>query len=590
MNNKSHDAKSYGYNLPVLPPGYEYVKEISAGNYGTVWLVSNTNVNRYEAIKILHRFGSVEFQRFCQEIETIATLNHPNIVTIFYAKPDEMYFIMEYLEVSLHTLLQKKNFSTLEGIKFLMQVAKGLDFAHDKGLVHRDLKPGNILFSPEMVPKIADFGLVKNIDFTDPDKQQITGGLPVGTPRYMAPEQWEGPRIDHRCDIWAIGVMTYEILTRQAPFNHLSGIQLANAVMNTAIPSPHKVASLSLWEQLIEPICMKALERDPSKRYQSAYELGKALEKALTIDDETQEHRSPNPFTVTATRPQMSPKKTKISRIYGIATALILLILFGGTFFIYEKAHKAGYMVGREKEEKTFKQEKQTLQKQIEQFQKQIEQQKSQLKQLKKEQKLLLQKTEKIEKEKGLLAKKITNLEKKLREQHSSEEVIVDKTKIYRERINKYQIQLQEQSKVLSDWEQKLEDYQIQGKNWEKEKLFYKQSLQSKERKKEALSQETERLLPFENSFYKITLVGSQESISKIEDLLKNKGFYMRRSVPIKKEKNICYFFTRKNPIPTTLQKKVDYLIDVLSPHIGEIQTRRIESNNEQEIKIELGN
>ncbi len=267
--------------LPPLPPGYEYIEKIAHGGYGEVWLAHNSYVQRKEAVKILKQAREIDHQRFCREIRITAGLSHPNIMTIYYANPEQMYFIMEYLDGgTFGAFLKSPRYSLEEGLEYFQQILEGLEFAHKEGLVHRDLKPENILFSSNQTPKVTDFGLAKQTA----DEECLTGSYVVmGTPIYMAPEQWQGARnVDHRCDIWAMGVILYRMLAGQVPFPQIKGIALGNAIIGAKIPTPSEVrADLSFLGKKVEKICLKALEKDSSRRYQSMGEMNADLGKIL---------------------------------------------------------------------------------------------------------------------------------------------------------------------------------------------------------------------------------------------------------------------------------------------------------------------
>ncbi len=262
--------------LPTLPSGYLYVKKISHGAQGVVWQVYNSNVGRHEAVKVLLGMTSKERQRFNREMKTVAALSHPYIVTIYYASPQECYFIMEYLSGgSLTDFINRKEVSLLSCAKVLKQIARGLHFAHEKGLVHRDLKPENILFSAEMMPKITDFGIVKKVE----EGMTLATSL-LGTPEYMAPEQWKSSKeVDHRCDIWALGIILYRMLAGRYPFPHLSGTALMYPTIVEDITPPHTVnPNLTEDERILEKICLRALEKNLEDRYTTASEMAQELE------------------------------------------------------------------------------------------------------------------------------------------------------------------------------------------------------------------------------------------------------------------------------------------------------------------------
>ncbi len=322
-------------NLPQLPKGYRYVQDIGKGSQGEVWRVLNQKLDRYEAVKILYNYPHVE-KRFHSEIKSIARLNHPHIVTIHFAHEEKLCFSMEYLgRGTFSQVLHKNDFSGLERgfedpkefflfcLHVVKDVALGLHYAHEKGIIHRDLKPQNILFSSERRPKITDFGLVKGID-----RSSITF-TPIGTPAYMAPEQWETPKeVDHRCDIWSLGIMLYEIAAHQHPFPGLPS-HLKEAIIDEPIINYQGgQTEMPEWEKALVPIYMKALEKKRNNRYQSAQEIAHELENII-------ERFSPNAPREEIFYPKDSlviaiPKQAarKVSMVL-----IILFLLFISTWF-----------------------------------------------------------------------------------------------------------------------------------------------------------------------------------------------------------------------------------------------------------------
>lgn len=302
-------------NLPKLPPGYEYIKCIGSGGQGTVWLVVNKNMGesgRHEAVKILQPMSDKDQQRFRMEISTLASLSHPNILTIYFADPLQNYFIMEYLpKGSLANILSNPKISLLQKIKIFEQIAIGLAFAHSRGLVHRDLKPCNILFSQNMIPKITDFGLAKYSH----QKEGITAQkISLGTPEYMAPEQWaDSKEADHRSDIWSLGVILYEILAMRRPFIEKSLAALMHECIMKPVIAPHLVApKLEELGMVIEPICLKCLEKDINKRYQHTQELLKDLQEALASPKKNISTTKTTIVTLPSKKIPKAPEESKI--------------------------------------------------------------------------------------------------------------------------------------------------------------------------------------------------------------------------------------------------------------------------------------
>ncbi|WP_372368045.1 protein kinase [Candidatus Uabimicrobium sp. HlEnr_7] len=601
-------------NLPELPAGYEYVRELSSGNYGIVWLVHNNNVKRDEAIKILFRKGETDYHRFCREIETMATLNHPNIVTVYYAKPDELYFIMEYLETSFSSWLKQKECSSYEGIKHLYQVAKGLHFAHEKELIHRDLKPGNVLFTKDMVPKITDFGLVKNTGFSSAGEDDLTGSLSVGTPRYMSPEQWEDSKvIDCRSDIWSLGVMLYEVIAKENPFADLSGFQLADAIIRKPILLPSQVnVNPNLWDKIAEPICMKALNRDLNKRYQTAYEMAKDLEKIFNIDEETmevatEERSRPISFSATAIRLKNYSYSNK-TQLVKLAWAVVVCLGMFVIFVFTQKQHeneltnlKAKYqdkendIIKLQKKldsaskvlDDSKKQHKVQLEEQevkIKSYQKKIEDlQAQQIKLLKKYQQDMSNNKNEKQLEEEYHAK-LRELQTKLQDQKQSKELLIlEWEKQRKELTKKYEINLRE----LIIERQKNRNLQQANKerpdqsNWQQKYSVVKNS-------NEELQNEIERLIAFENALYKITLITKSAKSKNIVNYLQRKGFFMRRPVGVTKTQNVCIYFSKKNPPSPELENKINYIVTIMKKFGIKMQKRMVRGGKEREKEIKL--
>ena len=606
-------STGYHKNLPQLPPGYEYVRELSSGNYGIVWLVHNNNVKRDEAIKILFRKGETDYHRFCREIETIATLNHPNIVTVYYAKPDELYFIMEYLETSFSSWLKQKDFSSFEGIKYLYQVAKGLHFAHEKELIHRDLKPGNILFTKDMIPKITDFGLVKNTGLAGVGQDDLTGSLSVGTPRYMSPEQWEDSKvIDCRSDVWSLGVMLYEVIAKENPFADLSGFQLADAIIRKPILPPSQINKrVNLWDKIAEPICMRALNRDLGKRYQTAYEMAKDLEKIFNIDEETmevatEERSKPISFSATAIRLKeySDSHRPQLIKLGWVALVIVSIAVL---FIVLQKQHsselqklQAKYTV-QEKLAKKRQQElirleieyKTKLKEQttkVNLYEEQINDlQKQQIALLKKQQQFMANdKNTDVEKITEKYEEELRELRDKLQDEEQKKKLLTTQWQKQKEELTqKYEANLQElviekqKNQSLQQEISAQEVKQPQVSLWEEK---YKES----QIQNQQLQNEIERLVKFENSLYKITLITRSKDTKRIVNYLLEKGFFLRRPVGVTKTQNVCIYFSKKNPPEPELENKIDYIVDIMNKLGIKMQKRMVRGGKEREKEIKL--
>ncbi len=209
-----------------LPPSigkYKVLAELGRGAMGTVYKARDPVLGRLVAVKTMSEALLVDEEmrgRFLREARSAAGLQHPNIVTIYEFDPEAdggPFIAMELLDGRpLSELMDEKRLTRLEDkIKLVEQVCRGLDFAHKRGVIHRDIKPGNIQILPDATAKILDFGIARRDDATLKTKT----GLVMGTPNYMSPEQIQGVTVvDHRVDMWAVGVILYELLTGELPF------------------------------------------------------------------------------------------------------------------------------------------------------------------------------------------------------------------------------------------------------------------------------------------------------------------------------------------------------------------------------------
>jgi serine/threonine-protein kinase len=245
---------------------YEILTPIGEGGMGEVWKARDTRLNRMVAIK---RLKAAHGSRFEQEARAIAALNHPHICQIYDVGPD--YLVMEYVEGKpLHGPMPVE-----AAVKLALQIAGALEEAHAKGILHRDLKPGNILLTHKGSAKLLDFGLAKLITDADPDATKTLGGAVMGTPAYMAPEQAEGKTLDARSDIFSLGAVLYEMLSGERAFGGSSMAQVLSAVLRDEPPLLDAPAG-------IQRIVAKCLAKQPSARFASAEELRVALEQMST--------------------------------------------------------------------------------------------------------------------------------------------------------------------------------------------------------------------------------------------------------------------------------------------------------------------
>lgn len=347
---------------------YRILRQIGQGGMATVYLVYDERLHREVALKIIRReaFGEEELQRLQQRFErearSLAKLNHPNIVKVFeYGEHNgSPYLVMEY--VSGKTLKEKSKPLTIkQSIKIVKKIAFALEHAHQNGILHRDVKPSNILLSETGEPKLADFGIAKLIIESEGEYTLTRTGTGVGTPEYMAPEQGLGQEVKAQADIYSLGVVFYELITGHKPFTADTPMAVIIKQVNDSVPSPRLINPNLNIE--IEQVLYKALAKNPADRFTSMGEFCHILEQiemedipknllstqkttnirqidqathdSLKIDEPTssdeqvQSHATPNPRIV---KQNILTPKTSHNKV--LFPVLGLLILGSGIFFI----------------------------------------------------------------------------------------------------------------------------------------------------------------------------------------------------------------------------------------------------------------
>jgi len=249
---------------------YRIADKIGAGGMGEVYLAEDTKLKRHVALKFLpaHSASNADMRsRFTREARAVAALSHPNIVTIYEVGEwgDRPFFAMEHVVgESLRTVIKQGKLSTDEAVRLTMQICEGLHEAHEAGVVHRDIKPGNIIIDTKGRARILDFGLAM---VSGEDKLTKTGST-LGTAGYMSPEQVSGKQVDHRSDLFSVGVILYEMLTGRRPFEGDNDAAIVNAITNST-PEPVARFKSGVTGEL-QQIVDKALSKDPHLRYQHA--------------------------------------------------------------------------------------------------------------------------------------------------------------------------------------------------------------------------------------------------------------------------------------------------------------------------------
>jgi serine/threonine protein kinase/Tfp pilus assembly protein PilF len=273
----------------VIADKYQIAQKIGEGGMGIVYKAKDTKLDRSVALKFLSSDLTRDREarkRFIQEALAAAALDHPNICTIYeFDEAEGKTFIsMAYIEgQSLKTKIDSGPIELDEAVRIAMQVAEGLQEAHKKGVVHRDIKSDNIMIDERGQPKIMDFGLARIAGGALITKE----GMTMGTIAYMSPEQARGEEVDQRSDIWSLGVVFYELLTGQLPFKGEHDQTVVFSILND---DPKPISSLRPDTPMhVKQVVYKALEKDHAQRYQSAHEFIQDLKKSRSKTTSTAE-------------------------------------------------------------------------------------------------------------------------------------------------------------------------------------------------------------------------------------------------------------------------------------------------------------
>jgi serine/threonine-protein kinase len=276
----TRETASEGF-LPRRFGDYELLDEIGRGGMGVVYKAVHRTLKRTVALKMILRgelASREELDRFRTEAEAVARLDHPNIVPIYEVGEhnNQPYFGMKFIDGCC--LAQQPSTDPRSAAELMVKVARAVHHAHQRGVLHRDLKPGNILLDKTGEPYVSDFGLARPADGS---RQLTQSGAVVGTPSYMAPEQAEGNKgtVTPATDVYGLGAVLYERLTGQPPFKGETPQDTVQEVLNRE-PVPPRELNRNIDRDL-EAVCLKCLDKNPEKRYASADELADDLERWL---------------------------------------------------------------------------------------------------------------------------------------------------------------------------------------------------------------------------------------------------------------------------------------------------------------------
>jgi serine/threonine protein kinase len=261
---------------------YTLLEQIGYGGMAVVYRARQDTLDRTVAIKVLseNMAASSEFmERFRREARTSANLRHPNVITVHDFGEDDRgvpYLVMEYIEGPTLADLMDAGLDDDRIPDLLDQIAAGLDYAHARGVIHRDIKPGNVLLTEEGRAVLADFGLAWLLQGA---QLTLTGGV-IGTPEYMSPEQAAGHPFDHRADVYALGIVLYEMLVGERPF--VAETPIGVLLQHLQDMPPSILLARPDLPAAVGDVLAKALVKDPADRYSSAGELARAFREAFS--------------------------------------------------------------------------------------------------------------------------------------------------------------------------------------------------------------------------------------------------------------------------------------------------------------------
>ncbi len=328
--------------IPEKIGRYEIRAELGRGGMATVYHGYDPRFEREVAVKVLPSellHSDPQFKlRFEREAKIIAQLEHPSIVPVYDVGEEngQPYFVMRYMNGgSLAERIKQKVMSVEEAAKILGQIAPGLDEAHSKGIVHRDLKPSNILFDSKGTPYISDFGIAK---LSQSQASSVTGSAIIGTPAYMAPEQAAGETVDGRSDIYALGIILFEMLTGRQPYE--ADTPMAVAIKHITDPVPHILEANPSLPADVDAIIQTAMAKRKEDRFSTAMELVDALRMVGSTATTQMRTVKVPPKTAEAAEKAAAPPARKPLNIWLILVPVLVLGMLGGGYALLSRINR----------------------------------------------------------------------------------------------------------------------------------------------------------------------------------------------------------------------------------------------------------
>jgi len=304
-------------------PQFEILELLGRGGMGVVYKARQIQLDRVVALKILPPGDAASpgfIERFRREARSLAKLSHPNIVSVYdFGEAGGLYyFVMEFVDgLNLRQMILAHRLTSSEALAVVPKICDALQFAHEEGVVHRDIKPENILLDKRGRVKIADFGLAKLLGREEIDTRLTVSGATLGTPRYMAPEQIDKPQsVDHRADIYSLGVVFYEMLTGELPMGRFA-------------PPSQKVQI----DVRLDQIVLHALERDVERRYQHASQVRDDVELVTSSPAIAPGPSITPPLQTSAPATLSRPRLSRVA-LWGLIGPVLALLLMVGSYII----------------------------------------------------------------------------------------------------------------------------------------------------------------------------------------------------------------------------------------------------------------